>query len=123
MFYFRPCLFGIRSSIYIVCAREQATGFMSNRGRQNVASLLALELRVDWRRGADWFETHLLDHDPASNWGIVYTRPRRRTDGRARMHARTCPTRRLAQGVSAAALLLCWSQLRTIKVMGLKLSI
>lgn len=29
-------------------------GFMSNRGRQNVASFLALDLSVDWRRGADW---------------------------------------------------------------------
>lgn len=45
------------------------TGFMSNRGRQIVASFLALELRVDWRQGADWFEQHLLDHDPTANWG------------------------------------------------------
>eukprot|EP00494_Astrolonche_serrata_P006883 UN06908 len=45
------------------------TGFMSNRGRQNVASFLALELRVDWRQGAEYFETHLLDHDVASNYG------------------------------------------------------
>jgi hypothetical protein len=45
------------------------TGFMSNRGRQNVASYLALDLGVDWRRGADWFEHHLLDYDVASNWG------------------------------------------------------
>jgi deoxyribodipyrimidine photo-lyase len=42
---------------------------MSNRGRQNVASYLALDLGVDWRRGADWFEHHLLDYDVASNWG------------------------------------------------------
>lgn len=46
-----------------------ATGFMSNRGRQNVASYLILDLGVDWRRGASWFEHHLLDHDVASNWG------------------------------------------------------
>lgn len=46
-----------------------ATGFMSNRGRQNVASYLVLELGVDWRRGADWFEHLLLDHDVTSNWG------------------------------------------------------
>jgi deoxyribodipyrimidine photo-lyase len=42
---------------------------MSNRGRQNVASALALDLGLDWRAGADWFETLLLDYDPASNWG------------------------------------------------------
>ena len=42
------------------------TGFMSNRGRQNVASFLALDLGVDWRWGADWFESLLLDYDVAS---------------------------------------------------------
>lgn len=41
---------------------------MSNRGRQNVASFLVLDLQVDWRRGADWFESYLLDYDVASNW-------------------------------------------------------
>lgn len=46
-----------------------ATGFMSNRGRQNVASFLALDLGLDWRKGADWFESLLLDYDVASNWG------------------------------------------------------
>ncbi|KAG8467638.1 hypothetical protein KFE25_006690 [Diacronema lutheri] len=46
-----------------------ATGFMSNRGRQNVASYLALDLAVDWRLGADHFEGLLLDYDVASNWG------------------------------------------------------
>eukprot|EP00943_MAST-04B_sp_MAST-4B-sp1_P003738 g3738.t1 len=46
-----------------------ATGFMSNRGRQNVASFLALEQRVDWREGAEYFEKHLLDHDVGSNYG------------------------------------------------------
>jgi len=46
-----------------------STGFMSNRGRQNVASFLVLSLGSDWRRGADWFESFLLDYDVASNWG------------------------------------------------------
>ncbi|KAI7840945.1 hypothetical protein COHA_005375 [Chlorella ohadii] len=46
-----------------------ATGFMSNRGRQNVASFLALDLGLDWRWGADWFESLLLDYDVCSNWG------------------------------------------------------
>lgn len=46
-----------------------ATGFMSNRGRQNVASFLALELNEDWRYGADYFESVLLDYDVHSNWG------------------------------------------------------
>jgi deoxyribodipyrimidine photo-lyase len=46
-----------------------ATGFMSNRGRQNVASFLCLDLNLDWRLGADYFEHQLLDYDVASNWG------------------------------------------------------
>ncbi|KAG7364804.1 DASH family cryptochrome [Nitzschia inconspicua] len=46
-----------------------ATGFMSNRGRQNVCSFLALELNQDWRYGAEYFESVLLDHDVHSNYG------------------------------------------------------
>jgi len=44
------------------------TGFMSNRGRQNVASYLVHDLRVDWRWGASYFESQLMDYDCASNW-------------------------------------------------------
>ena len=46
-----------------------ATGFMSNRGRQNVASFLVKDLQVNWQLGADYFESVLLDYDPASNYG------------------------------------------------------
>lgn len=45
------------------------TGFMSNRGRQNVASFLVKDLLIDWRMGAEWFESHLIDYDVCSNWG------------------------------------------------------
>ncbi|MFC7227434.1 DASH family cryptochrome [Salinirubellus salinus] len=45
------------------------TGYMSNRGRQNVASFLADLLQVDWRMGAAYFESRLVDYDVASNWG------------------------------------------------------
>jgi deoxyribodipyrimidine photo-lyase len=45
------------------------TGYMSNRGRQNVASFLADALGVDWRWGAAHFEERLVDYDVASNWG------------------------------------------------------
>lgn len=47
-----------------------ATGFMSNRGRQNVASFLTIDLAHDWRMGGDWFETNLLDYDVYSNWVV-----------------------------------------------------
>jgi deoxyribodipyrimidine photo-lyase len=45
------------------------TGFMSNRGRQNVASFLIHDMGLDWRCGAAWFESQLIDFDPASNYG------------------------------------------------------
>jgi deoxyribodipyrimidine photo-lyase len=45
------------------------TGYMSNRGRQNVASFLADWLEVDWRMGAAYFEAKLVDYDVCSNWG------------------------------------------------------
>ncbi|SDX23015.1 DASH family cryptochrome [Aequorivita viscosa] len=46
-----------------------ATGFMSNRGRQNVNSFWAKELLQDWRIGAAYFESMLVDYDVHSNWG------------------------------------------------------
>ncbi len=45
------------------------TGFMSNRGRQNVASFLVNDLSVNWQMGADYFESILIDYDPCSNCG------------------------------------------------------
>ncbi len=45
------------------------TGFMSNRGRQNVASYLVRDLNVHWLMGAEWFESQLIDYDVCSNYG------------------------------------------------------
>ncbi|XP_042488219.1 cryptochrome DASH, chloroplastic/mitochondrial-like isoform X2 [Macadamia integrifolia] len=45
------------------------TGFMSNRGRQIVCSFLVRDMGIDWRMGAEWFETCLIDYDPCSNYG------------------------------------------------------
>jgi len=45
-----------------------ATGYMSNRGRQNVASFLVHNLQVDWRLGSEYFEEMLVDYDVTSNW-------------------------------------------------------
>ena len=46
-----------------------ATGYLSNRLRQVVASYLLHDVRGDWRAGAAWFESQLLDYDPYSNQG------------------------------------------------------
>lgn len=50
--------------------RELAsTGFISNRMRQIVASALIHDLECDWRAGAAWFESQLIDYDVYSNQG------------------------------------------------------
>ena len=46
-----------------------ATGFMSNRGRQLVASFLVNDLGINWTWGASYFESLLVDYDVCSNWG------------------------------------------------------
>ena len=52
------------------CMKQlNATGYMSNRGRQVVASCFVNELGLDWRYGAAYFEQQLLDYDVAANWG------------------------------------------------------
>jgi len=56
--------------IVLVSMQElNLTGFMSNRGRQNVASYLCNDLNEDWRYGAAYFEQQLIDYDVCSNWG------------------------------------------------------
>lgn len=42
-------------------------GWMHNRTRMVVASFLVKDLHIEWKRGADFFETWLLDFDAASN--------------------------------------------------------
>lgn len=52
------------------CMKQlNATGYMSNRGRQIVASCFVYDLELDWRFGAAYFEQQLLDYDVAANWG------------------------------------------------------
>jgi len=46
-----------------------STGYMSNRGRQNVASFLVNDLKINWLMGAEYFESLLIDYDPCSNYG------------------------------------------------------
>lgn len=46
-----------------------ATGFTSNRMRQIVASFLVHDFCCDWRAGAAWFESQLVDFDVYSNQG------------------------------------------------------
>jgi deoxyribodipyrimidine photo-lyase len=45
------------------------TGYMHNRVRMLVGSLLAKNLLIDWRLGEEWFWDTLCDADPANNPG------------------------------------------------------
>jgi deoxyribodipyrimidine photo-lyase len=44
-----------------------AEGWMHNRVRMIVASFLVKDLHIEWTKGAEHFEAHLSDFDPASN--------------------------------------------------------
>lgn len=44
-----------------------STGWMHNRSRMVVASFLVKDLHFEWQLGAEFFEQHLTDFDPASN--------------------------------------------------------
>jgi deoxyribodipyrimidine photo-lyase len=46
-----------------------ATGYCSNRVRQNAASVLTKDLQIDWRAGAEWFQFLLEDHCVGANHG------------------------------------------------------
>jgi deoxyribodipyrimidine photo-lyase len=46
-----------------------ATGYINNYNRQIVAGFLTHHLKVDWTKGATYFEEKLIDYSPASNWG------------------------------------------------------
>lgn len=46
-----------------------ATGYINNYSRQIVAGYLVRDIKVDWTKGAAYFEEKLIDYSPASNWG------------------------------------------------------
>jgi deoxyribodipyrimidine photo-lyase len=47
----------------------QLTGYTSNRCRQIPVSVLANDLQLDWRSGAELYQWLLVDHDVGPNWG------------------------------------------------------
>ncbi|MCL9775351.1 DASH family cryptochrome [Vibrio sp. S4B1] len=76
------------------CMKQlNTTGYMSNRGRQLVASCLVHELRLDWRFGASYFQHALIDYDVGSNWGnwqyIAGVGPASRAGRRFDLHKQT----------------------------------
>ena len=45
------------------------TGYTSNRPRQICVSMLARDLKLDWRLGAELFQWLLVDYEVGANWG------------------------------------------------------
>ena len=64
-------LHGETNSLFVNANMKELknTGWMSNRGRQNVASFFSKDLLLDWRIGAAYFESMLIDYDVHSNYG------------------------------------------------------
>jgi deoxyribodipyrimidine photo-lyase len=62
---------GETSNLFINAAMKElkTTGWTSNRMRQIVASYFIYDLEQDWRIGAAYFESQLVDYDVSSNWG------------------------------------------------------
>eukprot|EP00928_Gymnodinium_smaydae_P025060 TRINITY_DN20091_c2_g1_i2.p1 TRINITY_DN20091_c2_g1~~TRINITY_DN20091_c2_g1_i2.p1 ORF type:complete len:730 (-),score=96.47 TRINITY_DN20091_c2_g1_i2:48-2237(-) len=44
------------------------TGHCSHGGREVAGWFLVADTGIDWRLGAEWFESSLIDYEPASNW-------------------------------------------------------
>jgi len=64
------CVGNTPYAIINACMKQlNFTGYLSNRGRQLVASCFVHELGLDWRHGAAYMEQQLVDFDVASNWG------------------------------------------------------
>jgi deoxyribodipyrimidine photo-lyase len=47
----------------------KATGYLSNRMRQIVASYWIYDMEGNWQAGAAWFDSQLIDDDVYSNQG------------------------------------------------------
>jgi deoxyribodipyrimidine photolyase len=44
------------------------TGYCNHMGRETAGWFLIADLGIDWRMGAEWFESMLIDFEPAANW-------------------------------------------------------
>ncbi|HHW65862.1 MAG TPA: DASH family cryptochrome [Rhodocyclaceae bacterium] len=84
-----------------------ATGWLSNRMRQVVASYLIHDLGCDWRAGAAWFEAQLVDYDVYSNHGNWLYIAGRGTDPRG--GRRFDPDRQAATYDADGAYRACWA--------------
>lgn len=46
----------------------KTTGYCNHMGRECAGWFLIGDLGIDWRMGAEWFESALVDYEPTANW-------------------------------------------------------
>jgi len=46
----------------------KTTGYCNHMGRETAGWFLVGDLGLDWRMGAEWFESILVDYEPTANW-------------------------------------------------------
>lgn len=82
----KPWYFGETGFPFLDAAMRElkATGHCSHSGREVAAWFLVCDLGIDWRLGAEWFESNLIDYEPASNYfNWTFTIVPRATGGNA----------------------------------------
>mmetsp|Transcript_8352 Transcript_8352/g.21272 ORF Transcript_8352/g.21272 Transcript_8352/m.21272 type:complete len:820 (-) Transcript_8352:193-2652(-) len=61
---------GLTGFPFIDCFMRElkATGYCNHMGRECAGWFLIGDLGIDWRLGAEWFESVLVDYEPTANW-------------------------------------------------------
>lgn len=61
---------GITGFPFIDCFMRElkGTGYCNHMGRECSGWFLVGDLGIDWRMGAEWFESVLIDYEPTANW-------------------------------------------------------
>jgi hypothetical protein len=61
---------GLTGFPFIDCFMREllTTGYCNHMGRETAGWFLIGDLGLDWRMGAEWFESVLIDYEPTANW-------------------------------------------------------
>merc|ERR1719453_1601617 len=61
---------GLTGFPFIDCFMRElkTTGYCNHMGRETAGWFLVGDLGIDWRMGAEWFESVLIDYEPTANW-------------------------------------------------------
>lgn len=61
---------GLTGFPFVDCFMRElrVTGYCNHMGRECAGWFLIGDLGLDWRMGAEWFESFLVDYEPTANW-------------------------------------------------------